>query len=568
MRLELDEVRRYTGPNLLWDYPGAVVDVFIEDGNADEVAQKWQSWMLCCLDEFGWKDQQTTYRLHADGANLALSAPLDALYTACDLAELAWECCVQEIQGESSDEAGVDIDWKARIIELKADLSAELNPSLIKLMAVAKTHNAVCLSDDDEVSLGVGPSSDVWPIAELPDVSKVDWHDYSSIPTAYVTGTNGKSTSVRLAAEIAKVAGVNAGVTSTDFIKVGDDIIDTGDYSGPGGARMLLRDKRTEMAFLEVARGGILRRGLPVDSVDAALITNVASDHLGQYGINTVEELAETKFVVAKGLDAKGVLVVNADNDLVVEQAQKTSKTLCWYSLDEDNAHIQRQIRSGGRAVFVRAGAVIYHADGLFEDLGRIHDMPMTFNGAAKHNIKNILGVVGLCVALRLPYTAIRKGLLTFASSADDNPGRGNVVEVQGRKVIVDFAHNEHSVKAVVAMVKQMPAQKRLVMFSHGGDRSDQDIKDLSLAVTELEASCYIVAEVENYLRGRELGEIPQLVESYLVESGVSSSQSLSAANPVDGARLALEQSSVGDILLLFVLDQRAEVQQFLTNSI
>lgn len=564
MRLELDEVRRYTGPNLLWEHPGAVVDVFIEGINADEVAQKWQGWMQRCLEAFAWAEQLTTYRLHAEGASFAISAPFDALYTACDLAELAWDCCVNELQGE----AETKLDWHARIQELKLDLAKELNPALMALMAEAKDNGVICLTDDDEVSLGIGPKSQVWPIAELPDASIIDWSQFGHIPTAYITGTNGKSTSVRLAAEIAKAAGINAGVTSTDFIKVGDEIIDTGDYSGPGGARMLLRDRRTQMAFLEVARGGILRRGLPVDSVSAAMITNVASDHLGQYGINTVEELAEAKFVVAKGLDAKGILVVNADNELVVKQALKSDKTLCWYSLDEDNPHIQKQIQTGGRAVFVRAGSVIYQANGLFDDFGRIQDMPMTFNGAATHNIKNILGVVGLCVALRLPYDAIRQGLVAFESSAEDNPGRGNAMEVQGRKIIVDFAHNEHSVKAVVAMVKQMPAQNRIVMFSHGGDRSDQDIKNLSLAVTELDASCYIVAEIESYLRGRELGEIPTLVESCLNQAGIDSANIKSVNNPIDGAKLALKQSSVGDILLLFVLDQREEVQEFLTSRV
>ena len=293
MKLELDEVRRLTGPNLLWDKPGAIVDVFFDGIPGRLVVSTWQQWMDKLLVEVNWQEAYT-HRLYEGGASLALSAPMDALYTACELAELAWHCCAAELQGQPLP------DWLNRLKDIQTELADELNPQLEELMQAAHKHKVTCISDDDDVSLGMGPSVDVWPARELPDINQIDWQKYQDIPCAFITGTNGKSTSVRLASVIAKTAGINAGVTSTDFIKVGDDIIDTGDYSGPGGARMLLRDTRTEMAFLEVARGGILRRGIPIESVDAALITNVASDHLGQYGINTVEELAATKFVVAK----------------------------------------------------------------------------------------------------------------------------------------------------------------------------------------------------------------------------------------------------------------------------
>ena len=329
---------------------------------------------------------------------------------------------------------------------------------------------------------------------------------------------------------------------------------------------MLLRDRRTEMAFLEVARGGMLRRGLPVDRVDAALITNVASDHLGQYGINNVEELAQTKFIVAKALDSEGVLVVNADNELVVSEAAKTGKVLCWFSLDENNQLIQQQLQTGGRAVFVRAGQVVYHHDGSFTELGAVNDMPMTFGGAAHHNIQNALGVVGLCQALNIPVEAIRTGLLSFGSTAQDNPGRGNMYQAGGCKVIVDFAHNEHSMRAVVDMVAHMPANNRIAMFGHAGDRTDAEIRDLTSAVADLQASNYIITELEPYLRGRELGDMPALVTACLRERQIDAQQIHVAANPLVGAELALSLAQPGDLLLLFVLDQRSDVHQYLMS--
>lgn len=560
MRLELDEARRLTGPNLLWDHPGAILDVFIEGIDKNKVVNVWQSWMAKLLSDFAWQ-QQTTYRLHRDGANLALSAPMDALYCACDLAELAWHCCVSELKDEPIP------DWKLRLNELLVELAEELNPALISLMDAAQKNGVSCITDDDEVSLGMGKSSQTWPVRALPVLKDIEWQKYRDIPRVFITGTNGKSTSVRLASHIAKAAGIIAGVTSTDFIRVGEDIIDTGDYSGPGGARMLLRDSRTELAFLEVARGGILRRGIPIDTVNAALITNVASDHLGQYGINTVEELAQTKFVVAKGLNTQGTLVLNADNKLVVEQGLKLDKKICWYSTDEANPIIQNQLTAGGAVVFLRDRHIVYTENHAEENIAALEQVPMTLNGAAEHNVQNALGVVGLCKALNLPTEAIRAGLKDFGSNAEDNPGRGNIYEINGIKVLVDFAHNEHSMRAVVKTINQLPAKRKIAMFSHAGDRSDDEIRNLTEAVTELDASLYVVTELERYLRGREIGEVPAIVDEYLRNKSIPSEKIQHAANPLAGAKIAMDFAQPGDVVLLFVLADREQVHEYLTHK-
>lgn len=557
MRLELDDARRLTGPNLLWDKPGAILDVFIADIDKSQVVNSWQQWVEKLLAEFGWQ-QKTTYRLHSEGANLAISAPMDGLYCACDLAELAWHCCVAELTSQ------VLPDWKQRLAELKVELAEEQNPAMITLLEAAQSHHVSCIVDDDEVSLGMGKSAQTWPSRELPSLSKIDWPQYQDIPRAFITGTNGKSTSVRLASSIAKAAGFVSGVTSTDFIRVGDTIIDKGDYSGPGGARMLLRDNRTELAFLEVARGGLLRRGIPIDSVDAALITNVASDHLGQYGINTVAELAEVKFMVAKGLSSTGTLVLNADNPLSVEQGLKATKKICWFSTDDSNTLIQSQVSSGGAAVFIRDRCIVYTADNQQEVIAEFSDVPMTLNGAAEHNVQNALGVVGLCKALQMPTTAIQEGLKAFGSNAEDNPGRGNIYDIKGVKVLVDFAHNEHSMRAVVNTIKQLPAKRRLVIFSHAGDRSDSEIKNLTTAVTELDASLYVITEIEHYLRGREIGEIPHIVSAYMQQKLIPSDKIKHASNPLQGTKLAMQAAQPGDVVLLFVLADREQVHQYL----
>lgn len=561
MKLELDdEARRLTGPNLLWSQPGAIVDVFIDGIAKQTVVDKWQAWMDKILPELGWYEENTTYRLHKHGASLAVSAPLDALYTACEVTQVAYEMTQAEITGSALP------DLEQRIEVLKAELKQESHPELLALMKEADRNGVSWLTDDDDFSLGMGESSQTWPIDALPQLQQIDWALYKDVPIGLVTGTNGKSTSVRLALQIAATAGVTAGVTSTDFIRVGNDIIDRGDYSGPGGARMLLRDRRTQAAFLEVARGGILRRGLPITKANAALITNVAEDHLGQYGIDTVEELAQTKFVVSSVMGNSGVLVLNADDNLVVEMGAKLNCSICWFSTDQNNTQIQQQLSTGGRAVFVKEGNIYHHANGALEFICPVADIPITFSGRAKHNIQNALGVVGLAKALNFDQSDIVKGLMSFSSDAEDNPGRGNLYRVNGCDVIVDFAHNEHSMKAVVDLAKQMPANNRLTMFGHGGDRSDDEIRNLTKAIAELKADFYIATEVEEYLRGREYGEVPQITKRCLIDSGIPESKIAIAEDAVSATKLALEQSQPGDVILLFVLSGRDEVSALLKS--
>jgi UDP-N-acetylmuramyl tripeptide synthase len=561
VRLILDEVRRLTGPNLLWDKPGAILDIEYDRIDVSKLVGNWQHWSKMCLFEIGWSDEQCVHRLHAYGANLAISAPLDSLYIACDLAELIWSCCEAELQNTELP------DWQAESRKLKALWLEQSNHRLLAIVAAAKQADVTCLIDDDKLSLGLGASTKIWAIADLPMLDTIQWADYTNIPTAFITGTNGKSTCVRLAAAIAKAAGIEAGITSTDFIKVGDRVIDYGDYSGPSGARLLLRDRHTEMAFLEVARGGLLRRGLPINDVNAALITNVASDHLGEYGINTLVELAETKFMVEKAVSNSNVLVLNADNQASVNQALSLDKTICWFSVDQNNPLIQQQIELGGRAVYVKANKFVYHNGGVHEHLIDITEAPCTFNGTAQHNIENALGVIGLCKALGLPSEAINLGLKSFGLKRSDNPGRGNSYQFNDIRVIVDFAHNDHGVSAVVEMAKKLPAKRKLVMFGHAGDRSDADIIRATQSITKLKPEFYIISELEKYLRGRESGEVTKLVASTLKNEGVKDEQIQVSTDPLAGAKIAIELARPGDLVLLFTLDKRQAVDEFLSEQ-
>ncbi|MCP4274741.1 MAG: Mur ligase, partial [Gammaproteobacteria bacterium] len=257
------------------------------------VIKLWKKYLQQLLDALGLT-AEIYYRHFTGGANLAFTADEDMLYTACEINEAAIELARSEIAGDTPDQQLTSVD------NLHTLLKEERNPALMALIHLAKEKQVPYLVDDDEFSLGMGPTSRRWTMEQLPDPDLLDWSVFTAIPVALLTGTNGKSTSVRMCGAIAKAASISAGVTSTDYIRAADTILDKGDYSGPGGARTLIRDHRVQMALLEVARGGMLRRGLGTASAKAALITNVADDHLGQYGINTVEELIAVKAIVAR----------------------------------------------------------------------------------------------------------------------------------------------------------------------------------------------------------------------------------------------------------------------------
>jgi UDP-N-acetylmuramyl tripeptide synthase len=560
-RLVLDDSRRLTGPGLLWDRPGAVLDVLVEGFEVAEVARRWQAEARRVLDAVGWGEERTTGRLFDGGANLALSAPMDALYSAVFAAETAWHFCAAELLGET---AG---DFAAMTEDLRQVIARESNPPLIALMEAARAKGVDVLSDDDALSLGHGVGSQTWPVDALPAVEEVDWSRLHNLPVALITGTNGKTTSVRLAAAVAKAAGRVAGLTSTEFIQVGDEIVERGDFSGPGGARTLLRDRRLEIAFLEVARGGILRRGLPLRRAKAALITNVAEDHLGQYGINTVAELAAAKFAVQRTLADDGVLVLNADDAAVVAEAAHSPAAICWFSLDPDSPQIAAARAQGRPCAWLADDHLIFFDSSRPSQVIAADAIPLAMGGVARYNLRNALGVLCLARALRLDDAAIRAGLSGFRGDPRNNPGRCNEFVVGRARVFVDFAHNPHSIAAVTEALAGLPSRRRLLMVGHGGDRSDEAIRDLTRGAFAFQPDRVIATETPEYLRGRELGEVSAIIRAECLNLGLSEDDVIMADSPADGAAKALTCLQAGDVALLLVHSERARIFDLLAEA-
>jgi len=560
MKLELLDSRRLTGANLFWDRPSAILDVAI-DGPAEPVAAAWRTAVETLLDEVGYADEETRHRLYAGGANLLISAPIDALYSMCELNEVAW-AGVLHAHG-----LGAAPDLAEEVPRLTRLFDEERNSRLLALQAAAREHEVPFLWDDDEVSVGYGRSVRVWKPDALPAVEAVDWGSVGAIPVALVTGTNGKSTTVRMAASILAAAGCRAGLTSTDFIRVGDRVIDTGDYSGTGGARMLLRQPDVEMAVLEVARGGLLRRGLGVGRANVAVITNVAADHLGEYGIHNVEELIPAKFIVRRALTADDLLVLNADDEGVAAYAESLGDELAaeiaWFSLNTDNPRIRSTLTQGGRCCFLEDGWLTAAEGGKARRVVAAATLPATLGGIVRHNVANALAAMGIALAFGIDDRRIAAGLSAFRGDERDNPGRGNWFEhhVDGGviRILVDFAHNAHGLKALAEAVRQVPAERVVLLMGQAGDRQDSDIAELVAVGCSMRPDRLLIAELPGYERGRATGEVPALIRRYALDSGVADERIELFDGPREATRDALEQAHPGDLLVLLALTQRRE---------
>lgn len=548
--------RRLTGGNLFWDRPGAILDVSIE-GPPEPVISHWKRAVTRLLTAVGRSDEATRQRVFEGGASLLISAPIDALYSMCELNEVAWEWAVREIGGEAQP------DLELVSTRLRAVFDQEANPALLAVQAAARERGVPFLWDDDEVSVGYGKSALIWAPDCLPSPAEIDWESVESIPLALVTGTNGKSTTVRMTASIMSAAGFAAGVTSTDFIRVADRVVVSGDYSGTGGARVLLRQPDIEVAVLEVARGGLLRRGLGVERANAAVVTNVAADHLGEYGINTVQELIPAKFIVRRALGEGDPLILNADDEGVVAFAESLDHALVWFSLDPDKDLLRRHLAGGGLACYLSDGCLVaaQAVGGDICERARVdsRDIPATRGGIARYNVSNALAAMAIAVVLGIPDEAIRRGLCGFRCDEHDNPGRGNWFEHGNVRILVDFAHNEHGMTALADLVLQVEAERVVLLMGQAGDRSDADIADLSRAACSMHPNELLICELPGYERGREPFTVPELIRKSAIDSGQPVDSIKMFSSPEDATRMALSRAREGDLLVLLVLTQRHE---------
>jgi UDP-N-acetylmuramyl tripeptide synthase len=551
--MEFVDARRLTGANAVFGQVGSVLDVACTPDEAEQLLPVWADHAARMLEALDWPSVEFAYRKLEGGISLAFSAPIDQLYVASEINE--WAFAASAFDLGASDEQP---DFDTALAALRASSVQEANAELMWLIDEAAARGKTLLWDDDEVSIGLGGGSQTWPVREIPDA--VDWDAFHDVPVGIVTGTNGKTTSVRFAAHILRLAGHNVGVSSTDWIAVNERIIDRDDWSGPGGARAVLRQREVDAAILETARGGLLRRGLGVEKADAALITNISEDHLGDFGSRNLDELLDIKWVVSHAVRASGKLVLNAQDARLVDKARSYDGEIVWFSLDATLPAVTEHVAAGGTAFVLDGSDLCVLTRAASAPICASADIPLALGGAARHNVANALAAAALTWSMGASLEDIASGLTTMGQ--DDNPGRCNVYSLNGFKVLIDFAHNPAAMAALFDMASAIPAARRVLCFGQAGDRTDALIRELARDAWAIGLERIIVSELPKYHRGREHGDVFRLIRDELLKCGATDAQIRHHEEEMASFEDALGWAQAGDLVILLALGGARPVQE------
>ncbi|CAN5487954.1 cyanophycin synthetase [soil metagenome] len=381
----------------------------------------------------------------------------------------------------------------------------------------------------------------------------------SRIPIVAVTGTNGKSTVGRMAARIFRENGKVVGLTNTSGVYIDDERLLEADASGPKSARMVLRDPTVEVAVLETARGGMLREGLGFDRCDVGVVLNVTADHLGLKGVNTLEDLAAVKSIVTEAVGRRGVSVLNGDDPLTLGMARHAGGRICYFTLQGGAAlspPLRAHLEGGGllvaREPSLHGGELVIHNRGRRFSVLHADEIPATLQGLAEFNVANALAAIAIGYAQAVPLETLAAALRAFNSSHADNPGRFNVHDAHGFRVIVDYAHNSAAMRAVGDLIARLRSTVGRVIgvVSIPGDRRDGDILEMGQIAAELFDDLIFRERPDG--RGRAAGSVVSLLTDGALAAGFPPDHLHRILSETEAIDAALRMARPGDLVLVF----------------
>jgi cyanophycin synthetase len=575
--LPFDVSRRLIGANLFFASTGAVLET--QGVAVDELLLAgWRARAERARTRLGWSMPAVVARRHGGGASLALAAPCDQLMLATEVNE--WALCATLSEADPARRAQLEQQLLAAALESATDPAAvlppvleesaafarfaelaarEARPGLMSVLAAAAARDLPHLLDDELLTLGAGVRARDFVLAGLPAAAAIPWDELADIPTALVTGSNGKTTTVRLLAACMRAQGWPTAYCCTDGVFLDRELLAGGDYSGPAGGRMALRERRAHAAVLETARGGILRRGLAASRAGTAVVTNISADHFGEYGVETLAALADVKLTVAAVVASDGLLVLSADDPLLVGRAPQLAERfgrcppIGWFALDDDTALLAAHRSRGGATCGVRDGRLRAMRAGTRHDLGAIADMPLTVAGSASYNIANLAGAALAALALGVAPGHIAQVFARFGLDVDDNAGRLMRFERGGVQILIDYAHNPEGLRGLlnVAGYLRRGGGRLGLMLGHAGNRRDSEIQALARVAAEFHPAIVVIKENEGHLRGRAPGEVPRILRAELLRAGLPQAALPMCESEIAAARCALEWAQPGDVLAL-----------------
>ncbi len=548
--------RRLVGPNLFFNETGVVLDVPLKT-EQEELVKIWQTNCERLLPLLGLSEYKLAHKIYSEGLRLAFTAPCDILLASCDVIDYTWQAACYELSNHKV--LALDESQKANLLDA---IQEEQNLAYRILYANAKSHGLNIFREKDHAYVGSGIGR--YKLSLLTDdYLSLPWQEIYDIPQVIVTGTNGKTTTVRLTNFICQHAGKISGYASTDWVAINGEILDRGDYSGPTGHQFVLTNPSVEVAILESARGGLLKRGLIETQVSAATVTNISYDHMGEDGVETLNDLFDAKCIVYRALAKENSFaIINLDDLLLQQLVVELSAPKIIVSQSEITSKILNQLTANDYACYVAENSFIWWHQGKAKSLVRLNDVPLTMNGHAKHNIENTLHAIALAFCLGISFEKIIAALCVYQNTDKENQGRANIYTLKsGAKVIIDFAHNPAGFEAILSLAQayQTKEGKLSLLFGTTGDRINL-IDASSKIIAKYKPHEIVIKELKKYLRGANEGEIPMQIAASLVRFGQEKDTIRLVEDELSGAKSVLPQLQQGDVCVLCCHDHIAEI--------
>lgn len=539
--MRLIEIRELEGPNPYMLAPAIKIEVLAND---DELPNDWRE-RVATATGVDASDG------HLTGAAVPAVARLLAASVGAAHAQLSVPPpAMAFIRGDEDDRFVVAFGWNHR---RQALASARYAVALARQIAGdERTAN-----DLDGAADALRAARDQPPDDD--DRPEMIHHDQTQPRLIAITGTNGKTTTTRLTAHVLMRQNLRVGWTSTSGIYVNGEQIEEGDWSGPAGARELIGRDDLDWAVLETARGGILRRGLSYDHPDIGAMNNISADHLGDYGIWTLDSLAMVKGTVVRAVDSSGWAVLNADDPRVRSQADQLRCRVLFTTQRPLDDPLREHVRTGGWLLGVEDDEMVLFRDDERVPIAPLADVPITFNGAARHMVENVLVATGIALVATLPPDVIAAGLKSFVSSWENNPGRLNVYAVRSATYLVDYAHNEAGLEHLIPLAKSLLRDdgRLWLIIGTAGDRGDDMLDALAMMANDA-ADFVIPKDAPHYLRGRVAGEMPRRMADAIARRGAAAYGL--AEDEVAAIEMTFEGIRPGDVVAVMAVDSPAEV--------
>ncbi len=553
---------RLMGPSIYFNDTGAVLDIILFGKDIEyipEIIKLWEIELKRVMYALNLLEYKTGIRIYSQGFKYAVSFPPDLLNCGMSILCQVWASVYNKyINGE--------FDPLQKILDtIEPEIRQELNLKYREICKEASKRSLNVFLNKSNICIGSGKYGFRANINNI-SLKDIPWDDIKEVPSVLVTGTNGKTTTVRMTAYIASLIGKTVGYCSTDWVMIGDKVVEEGDLSGPAGSLEVMTNPDVEIAVLEVARGGLVRRGIIANYVKGSTVVNISEDHMGQDGIENLSSMAETKSLVYKAVENSGYSIINLDDKeigKIVDKVQGRKIFITKRTLSE----ISPYIKDTEHICFIKDNAFYWKTLEHEFMIATFADTPITVNGKALHNIENAMNAICLSYVLGFTWEEIAKGLKTYENTAQNNRGRTNVFRYSGGTIILDFAHNPSAIGAILDMGRTYLGDnsKLYMLLGNTGDRVELTDGICQKAI-DYNVDVVLIKELPQYLRGAKLGELTQKIETTLLKKGMKKDQLIMIGSEEEALAYTFKALKLGDVCVFLCHSSTAKILEELNN--